>query len=185
MRSDRDKRTDSEREIDDFLAQFETPVDELSADISSYLDTSDTTKATAAKTFFGIPLSDAVAGSEEAEKVILFFLQHLPDLRLVDDHIDGVDDMSLWSIACTEHIGEILVEHLHIIHKIVETATVLKPVPSHHTVVLDLDFPALHLCLPHQVDQAVLVVSVVVERELKRFSCRVHARLRKVETAIP
>ena len=30
MRSDRDKRTDSEREIDDFLAQFETPVDELS-----------------------------------------------------------------------------------------------------------------------------------------------------------
>ena len=69
MRSDRDKRTDSEREIDDFLAQFETPVDELSADISSYLDTSDTTKATAAKTFFGIPLGDAVAGSEEASGV--------------------------------------------------------------------------------------------------------------------
>ena len=53
MRSDRDKRTDSEREIDDFLAQFETPVDELSADINSYLDTTDTTKMTAARTFYG------------------------------------------------------------------------------------------------------------------------------------
>ena len=49
MRSDRDKRTDSEREIDEFLAQFETPVDELSADINSYLETSDTTKLTAAR----------------------------------------------------------------------------------------------------------------------------------------
>ena len=53
MRSDRDKRTDSEREIDDFLSQFETPVDELSADINSYLETSDTTKMTAARTFYG------------------------------------------------------------------------------------------------------------------------------------
>ena len=53
MRSDRDKRTDSEREIDDFLAQFETPVDELSADINSYLETADTTKMTAARTFYG------------------------------------------------------------------------------------------------------------------------------------
>ena len=42
MRSDRDKRTDNEREIDDFLAQFDTPVDELSADINSYLDAKDT-----------------------------------------------------------------------------------------------------------------------------------------------
>ena len=53
MRSDRDKRTESEREIDDFLAQFETPVDELSADVNSYLETSDTTKLTAATTFHG------------------------------------------------------------------------------------------------------------------------------------
>ncbi|MBP3897599.1 MAG: hypothetical protein J6D57_07220, partial [Mogibacterium sp.] len=53
MRSDRDKRTDSEREIDDFLSQFETPVDELSADINSYLETADTTKMTAARTFYG------------------------------------------------------------------------------------------------------------------------------------
>ena len=38
MRSDRDKRTDTEREIDDFLSKFENPADELSADINSYLD---------------------------------------------------------------------------------------------------------------------------------------------------
>ena len=57
MRSDRDKRTDSEREIDEFLAQFETPVDELSADINSYLETSDTTKLTAARTFYGAKVS--------------------------------------------------------------------------------------------------------------------------------
>ena len=37
MRSDRDKRTDTEREIDDFLSRFETPADELSTDINSYL----------------------------------------------------------------------------------------------------------------------------------------------------
>ena len=38
MRSDRDKRSDTEREIDDFLSKFESPDDELSADYSSYLD---------------------------------------------------------------------------------------------------------------------------------------------------
>ena len=38
MRSDRDKRTDTEREIDEFLSKFESPADELSADIDSYLD---------------------------------------------------------------------------------------------------------------------------------------------------
>ena len=52
MRSDRDKRTDSEREIDEFLSQFETPVDELSADINSYLSEKDTTKMTVEKTFY-------------------------------------------------------------------------------------------------------------------------------------
>ena len=51
MRSDRDKRTDSEREIDDFLAKFETPADELSADISSYLDEQSTEKSSTASTF--------------------------------------------------------------------------------------------------------------------------------------
>ena len=59
MRSDRDKRTDSEREIDEFLAQFETPVDELSADVNSYLDTTDTTKMTAARTFYGAEFKNA------------------------------------------------------------------------------------------------------------------------------
>ncbi len=66
MRSDRDKRTDKEREIDDFLAQFETPVDELSADISSYLETSDTTKMTAARTFYGEAFKDAAAAADSS-----------------------------------------------------------------------------------------------------------------------
>ena len=44
MRSDRDKRTDTEKEIDDFLSQFETPADEITPDISSYLDESDLNK---------------------------------------------------------------------------------------------------------------------------------------------
>ena len=60
MRSDRDKRTDSEREIDDFLAQFETPVDELSADINSYLEATDTTKMTAARTFYGAKYREVI-----------------------------------------------------------------------------------------------------------------------------
>ena len=51
MRSDRDKRTDTEREIDDFLSKFENPADELSADYSSYLNEKNTTKMTAAQTF--------------------------------------------------------------------------------------------------------------------------------------
>ncbi|MBR0307357.1 MAG: transglycosylase domain-containing protein [Mogibacterium sp.] len=38
MRSDRDKRTESEKDIDDFLSQFDTPADDLSADYSEYLD---------------------------------------------------------------------------------------------------------------------------------------------------
>ena len=38
MRSDRDERTETEREIDDFLKKFETPADELSADITTYME---------------------------------------------------------------------------------------------------------------------------------------------------
>ena len=37
MRSDRDKRSDTEREIDDFLSQFDTPIDEIKTDVNSYL----------------------------------------------------------------------------------------------------------------------------------------------------
>ena len=40
MRSNRDKRSDNEKEIDDFLSQFETPVEELDADVNTYLDNS-------------------------------------------------------------------------------------------------------------------------------------------------
>ena len=66
MRSDRDKRTDSEREIDDFLSQFETPVDELSADINSYLETTDTTKMTAARTFYGAKYREVISDKASA-----------------------------------------------------------------------------------------------------------------------
>ena len=52
MRSDRDKRSDTEREIDDFLSRFEDPADELSADYSSYLNEKNTTKMTAKQTFY-------------------------------------------------------------------------------------------------------------------------------------
>lgn len=38
MRSNRDNRTDKEVEIDDFLSQFETPVDELPTNVNSYLE---------------------------------------------------------------------------------------------------------------------------------------------------
>lgn len=51
MRSDRDKRTDTEREIDEFLSSFETPADELSADINSYLDEQSTDKTVPVQTF--------------------------------------------------------------------------------------------------------------------------------------
>ena len=52
MRSDRDERTETEREIDDFLSRFETPADELSADIGSYLKEKDTSeKAMTSATF--------------------------------------------------------------------------------------------------------------------------------------
>ena len=40
MRSDRDNRTKGEKEIDDFLSQFETPVEDISTDIDRYLNNS-------------------------------------------------------------------------------------------------------------------------------------------------
>ena len=69
MRSDRDNRTDSEREIDDFLSKFETPVDELSADIDSYLETADTTKMTAARTFYGEKYREVIRDDGQAAPV--------------------------------------------------------------------------------------------------------------------
>ena len=42
MRSDLDKRSETQREIDDFLSKFEDPVDELSADYSPYLNEKNT-----------------------------------------------------------------------------------------------------------------------------------------------
>ena len=89
------------------------------------------------------------------------------------------------SIACAQHIGEILVEHLHVVNKIIETAAVLKPVPTHHAMVLYLDFPAVHLGLLQKVDKAVLVVAVIVEGELKGFTGGVHARLGQIQPTVP
>ena len=51
MRSDRDKRTDTEREIDEFLSRFETPADELSTDINTYIDEQNTATTTPTQTF--------------------------------------------------------------------------------------------------------------------------------------
>ena len=51
MRSDRDKRTDTEREIDEFLSRFDNPADELSTDIDSYLDDESTANKTPVQTF--------------------------------------------------------------------------------------------------------------------------------------
>ena len=51
MRSDRDKRTETEKEIDDFLSKFENPADEITSDIDTYLDEPASTAADKGKTF--------------------------------------------------------------------------------------------------------------------------------------
>lgn len=51
MRSDIDKRSETQREIDDFLSKFEDPADELSADYSSYLDDNDAAETVTTQTF--------------------------------------------------------------------------------------------------------------------------------------
>ena len=67
MRSDRDKRTDSEKEIDDFLSQFETPVDELSADINSYLDEDITDGSSPDKSFLWVDHPDDIKSIRQKE----------------------------------------------------------------------------------------------------------------------
>ena len=112
MRSDRDKRTDSEREIDEFLAQFETPVDELSADINSYLETSDTTKLTAAHTFYGAKVSELAGSNEEAAEFSDASSEDntLPSEAVVTDaHADTsvapADDQAIVSPVLTDDKG--------------------------------------------------------------------------------
>ena len=51
MRSDRDKRTETEKEIDDFLSKFENPADEITSDIDTYLDEPASAAADKGKTF--------------------------------------------------------------------------------------------------------------------------------------
>ena len=72
--------------------------------------------------------------------------------------------MALGIAVATHHIGKVLVQHLDVVHKIVESATVFKPVPSLHAMVFDFDFPTLHLSLLQERDQTVLVISVIVKR---------------------
>lgn len=66
MRSNRDNRSDTEREIDDFLSQFDNPEDELSADVNSYLNAADTTRMTAARTFYGARYREQVQNESAA-----------------------------------------------------------------------------------------------------------------------
>ncbi|MBR0380426.1 MAG: hypothetical protein IJH62_07730, partial [Mogibacterium sp.] len=42
MRSDKDKRTETEKDIDDFLSKFESPSDGSAADYSTYLEHEET-----------------------------------------------------------------------------------------------------------------------------------------------
>ena len=60
MRSDRDERTETEREIDDFLSKFDTPADELSADIGSYLDEQNDDAKVPAQTFSWKNVDDTI-----------------------------------------------------------------------------------------------------------------------------
>ena len=84
-----------------------------------------------------------------------------------------------------QRVGEVLVEHRNFIYKIVGTATIAKPVPSHHLVVLHLDLPAFNLSLIEQVNKVLLIVAVVIERERKRLTGSIHTRLRKVQSSVP
>ena len=118
-------------------------------------------------------------------KSLAFLFEGLPDLRLVDDNVYGVYNMAAFPVSIAQHIGEILVEHFHIVNKIVETATVLKPVPSHYAVILYLDFPTVHLGLLQKVDKTVLVGAVIVEGELKRLAGSVHTSLGQIQTTVP
>ena len=45
MRTDRDKRSDNERDIDDFLSQFDTPVEDLDTNVDRYLETPDSSRS--------------------------------------------------------------------------------------------------------------------------------------------
>lgn len=73
MRSDRDDRTDTEREIDDFLSKFENPADELSADIGSYLKDQEPANESPSQTFqwknIGAPETDAAESSSSGTAV--------------------------------------------------------------------------------------------------------------------
>lgn len=68
MRSDDDKRTDKMTEIDDFLSQFESPSDNFTTDIDSYLDATSDTRYTAAKTFHGRSNDQTMSKIQEGAK---------------------------------------------------------------------------------------------------------------------
>jgi chromatin remodeling complex protein RSC6 len=68
MRSDDDKRTDKMTEIDDFLSQFESPSDNFTTDIDSYLDATSDARYTAAKTFHGRSNDQTMSKIQEGAK---------------------------------------------------------------------------------------------------------------------
>ncbi len=67
MRTDRDQRTDKELEIDDFLSQFDTPLDEFNTDINSYLNEPTSTRYTAAHAFYD---NNSTASAPRATKAV-------------------------------------------------------------------------------------------------------------------
>ncbi|MBR4090124.1 MAG: transglycosylase domain-containing protein, partial [Mogibacterium sp.] len=93
MRSDRDVRTETEREIDDFLSKFETPADELSADIGSYLKENDTSSKAMTSATFSWKKVDITEKSSEPDtlgdkKPVIVH----KDAQNIDDIFDDIKD---------------------------------------------------------------------------------------------
>lgn len=88
----------------------------------------------------------------------------LPQLRLIDNDEDGVDNMALTVGGhVLQRIGEVLVEDGDIVDEVVGAAAIAKPVPTHHLMIFDFNLPTLNLRLIEQVDEVLLVFAVVVE----------------------
>ena len=91
MRSDRDKRTDTEREIDDFLARFETPADELSADINSYLDEQNSSDTVSTQTFswkkIDLPDEEPAQTSDESAETSMSATENASEKQIDDKTI--------------------------------------------------------------------------------------------------
>ena len=64
----------------------------------------------------------------------------------------------------SKRIGKILVQHLDVIDEVVGLATVIEDIlESPHGMVFELHFPSLDLGLVEQLDERILVVTVIVK----------------------